>query len=185
MGTPGSPKPVRYFASIIYQAPVNIPEVEKKLILHLGGILSKTDPKPFLHTTYYEKEMGGNLLRCFILFQSLRSREELPSIKLMTNDLEAAMSIQGRRTFNIDPGYLSLEQVILATTKGYAHRIYLNRGIYGDLTLMYTNGTFGPLPWTYPDYGGNEILSMLNYWREGYKGDLRNWSGSEKAPPTT
>lgn len=185
MGTPGLPKPVRYFASIIYQAQVNIPEVEKKLISDLGDILIKTDPNPFLHTTYYEKEMGGNLLRYFILFRPLRNRDELPTIKLTTNDLEAAMSLQGRRTFNIDPGYLSLEQVILATTKGYAHRIYLNRGIYGDLTLMYANGTFGPLPWTYPDYGGNEILSMLNCWREDYKGDLRNMPRSEITPPTT
>jgi hypothetical protein len=176
MGTVGTPKPVRYFVSIIYRPIGNITWVENSLTAHLGGILSKTNPEPFLQTTYYQKEMGTNLLRYFILFKPLGEREELSSIKLMTNELEATTSLSGRRIFNIDPGYLSLEQVVLATTKGYAHRIYLGKGIFGDLTLMYTNGTFGSLPWTYPDYGGIEIISMLNCWREVYKGDIRGGS---------
>ena len=182
MGIPGSPKPVRYFTSIIYQPQGNIQEVEDKLIAHLGPIASETDSKPFSQTTYYEKEMGNNLLRRFILFKPLERREELPAVKLMTNNLEEVTSVEGRRTFNIDPGYLSLEQVILATTKGYSHRIYLDKGIFGDLTLIYTNGTYGSLPWTYPDYGSSKIISMLNSWREDYKEDLRARSVSGKTP---
>jgi hypothetical protein len=184
MGIPGSPKPVRYFASIIYQTSGDIREVEEKLMSHLGPILTKTDSKPFSQTNYYAKEMGDNLLRRFILFKTLRRREELPFVKLITNNLEKDTSVNGRRTFNIDPGYLSLEQVILATTKGYTHRIYLDKGIFADLTLIYTNGTYGSLPWTYPDYGGHEIISMVNCWRDKYKEDLRGWSGSGKTPPT-
>lgn len=176
MGIPGSPKPVRYFVSIIYQTPGNIQQVEDDLVVQLGPILVKTDSKPFSQTTYYEKEMGNNLLRRFILFKSLRKRGDLPSVKLMTNELEKNTSVNGRRTFNIDPGYLSLEQVILATTKGYTHRIYIEKGIFADLTLIYTNGTYGSLPWTYPDYGSHDILSMLNCWRENYKKDLRDLS---------
>jgi hypothetical protein len=185
MGIPGSLKPVRYFVSIIYQALGDILGVEDMLVSHLGPIVSKTDSKPFSQTTYYEKEMGNKLLRRFILFKPLRGREELPAVKLMTNDLEAATSADGRRTFNVDPGYLSLEQVILATTKGYSHRIYLDKGIFGDLTLIYINGTYGSLPWTYPDYGGTELISMLNCWRENYKRDLKDWSGSGKTPRAT
>lgn len=150
-----------------------MPEVEDKLITLLGEILSRTDPVPFLHTTYYEREMGTGLLRYFLLFKPLRDREELPSVKLITNDIEANMSEGGRRTINIDPGYIALEQVVLATTKGFAHRIYLGQGIFGDLTLMHAAGTYKPLPWTYPDYGSAEMISMLKCWREEYKKDLR------------
>ncbi len=176
MGIPGSLKPVRYFASIIYQTLGNIQQVEDDLVAQLGPILVKTDSEPFSQTTYYEKEMGNDLLRRFILFKSLRKREDLPSVKLMTNELEKNTSVNGRRTFNIDPGYLALEQVILATTKGYTHRIYIDKGIFADLTLIYTNGTYGSLPWTYPDYGSHGIISMLNCWRENYKKDLRDLS---------
>lgn len=182
MGTPGNPKPVRFFTSIIYQEDGQSPEVDKRLTTLLGDILSRTVPAPFLHTNYYEKEMGAGLLRYFLLFQPFYDRTELPSVKLRTNDIETAMSKQGRRTVNIDPGYLSLEHVVLGTTKGYSHRIYLDRGIYGDLTLMYTSGTFGSLPWTYPDYGSADLISMLNRWREEYRADLRGGSVPETSP---
>jgi hypothetical protein len=182
MGIPGSPKPVRYFVSIIYQEGMKAPEIENNLIANLGNILSRTNPMPFLQTTYYEKEMGKGLMRYFLLFKPLRTREELPSVKLMTNDIEVNTSEEGRRTINIDPGYISLEQVILATTKGYAHRIYLGKGVFGDLTLVYTNGTFESLAWTYPDYGSVEMISMLNCWREEYKADLRGGSVPGNTP---
>jgi len=70
---------------------------------------------------------------------------------------------------NIDPGYIALEHVILATTKGYAHRIYLKNGIYADLTLIYRDGTYRPLDWTYPDYAEKDTISLFNRWRDYYK----------------
>jgi hypothetical protein len=182
MGTPADPKPVRFFVSLIYRENGQMSEIENKLISFLGEILSRTDSVPFLQTTYYEREMGSGLLRYFLLFKPLRAREELPPIKLMSNELEANMSNGGKRTINIDPGYIALEQVILATTKGFAHRVYLCKGIFADLTLIYTKRTFGPLPWTYPDYGSAEMISMLNCWRETFKTDLRGEFLHEKPP---
>ncbi len=182
MGTPVDLRPVRFFVSIIYQENGQMPEIENNLISLFGEILSRTDIAPFLHTSYYEREMGSGLLRYFLLFKPLMSREKLPSLKLKTNEFEKKMSVGGKRIINIDPGYIALEQVILATTKGYTHRIYLGQGIYADLTLIYTGGSFGPLPWTYPDYGGPEIISMLNRWREEYKADLRGGFLHEKSP---
>lgn len=173
MGTPVDPKPVRFFVSLICQETVQMPEIENKLFSFFGETLLRTEPAPFLHTAYYEREMGSGLLRYFLLFKPLGAREQLPFLKIMTNELEANTSERGKRTINIDPGYITLEQVILATTKGFTHRIYLGKGIFADLTLIYTNGTFGPLPWTYPDYGGTKMISMLNSWREEYKADLR------------
>lgn len=173
MGTPAEPRPVRFFVSIIYQENGHMSEIENNLVTLFGEILSRTSPSPFLHTKYYEREMGPGLMRYFLLFRPLRTREELPSIKLKTNEYETAASIEGKRIVNIDPGYITLEQVILATTKGYTHRVYLGKGIYADLTLIYTGGSFGSLPWTYPDYGSPETISMLNNWRDEYKADLR------------
>jgi hypothetical protein len=187
MGTPGIPKPVRFFTSVISRDEKEIDRVKERLTDFLGDIEGMTVPGPFLHTSYYGREMGEGLLRCFFLFKPLLERERLGSIKLKTNEIEARLSVEGRRTVNIDPGYISLEQVVLATTKGFTHRLYLGDGIFGDLTLMFSDGTFRPLPWTYPDYGSSELISLFNAWRDRYKVLLRhgiNGAGSSRRKQT-
>jgi hypothetical protein len=173
MGTAKTPKPVKLFASIIFRGEESLHKVEEKLAPVIGKIQEKTATMPFSHTAYYEKEMGKNLDRCLILFEPLFQREILPEIKLKANETESFLLMDGKRTANIDPGYISLEHVVLATTKGFAHRVYLGQGIYADLTLMYQNRTFKPLEWTYPDYGGEEFISIFNGWRNYLKEMLK------------
>jgi hypothetical protein len=62
---------------------------------------------------------------------------------------------------NLDPGLLTPENFILATGKNFSHRVYLGNGVFADLTLVYRNGGFHPLPWTYPDYASEEVRSLL------------------------
>ena len=83
------------------------------------------------------------------------------------------MSGDGRRTVNIDPGYICLERLVLATGKNYTHRIYLSRGIYADLTLVFHRQSFRTLPWTYPDYADPSAVEVFNALRERYKAQLR------------
>jgi hypothetical protein len=64
---------------------------------------------------------------------------------------------------------LTLGNFVLATGKNNAHRIYLQDGIFADLTLIYRSGTYHPLEWTYPDYADNGLISILNRLREHYK----------------
>jgi hypothetical protein len=173
MGNPHIPKSVKYFASLIFRNQISLYEAKGELASFIGTIEESTDLVPFLHSTYYDKEMGGYLQRLFVLFEPLLHRDLLPEIKLKTNEIEKLLSANGKRTINIDPGYIALEHVILATTKGYSHRVYLTRGIYADLTLMYHNGTYKALDWTYPDYREKETISMMNRWRESYKGKLK------------
>ena len=69
---------------------------------------------------------------------------------------------------NIDPGYIAKAHLILATGKGYSHRPYLRDGIYADLTLIYCNKAFQSLPWTYPDYAGEEMIGIFTRIRDKY-----------------
>jgi len=125
-------------------------------------------PAPFDYTDYYVKEFGGSLIRRFVAFERLIRPESLPEIKQWTNALEGRLSAEGQRRVNIDPGYLAKAHLILATGKGYTHRPYLRDGIYADLTLTYRDKAFHPLPWTYPDYAGGEVIAMLSRIREKY-----------------
>ncbi|MBN1382969.1 MAG: DUF4416 family protein [Deltaproteobacteria bacterium] len=127
-----------------------------------------SSPIPFDYTSYYAAEMGLPLLRRYVSFENLVKPESLPDIKSATNELEDRYSINSRRTVNIDPGYLGHANLILATGKGYTHRPYLRDGIYADLTLIYQNGTFQSLSWTYPDYAAPETIAMFNKIRARY-----------------
>ena len=58
----------------------------------------------------------------------------------------------GDRRVNVDPGYVSALQMVLATTKPLPQAIYLRDGVYAVVELIYRDGAFAALPWTYPDY---------------------------------
>ena len=111
-------------------------------------------------------------------FEPLISPGELVGVKLWTNGLEAKYlnKLRGRKV-NIDPGYLAASKFILATGKDYTHRIYLGEGIYGDLTLIFKKGTFAALPWTYPDYGSQPLIGLLNLLRKRYVWQMKKTRG--------
>ncbi len=129
----------------------------------------------FSFTNYYADEMGERLLRKFLSFESLIDPGILKDIKHWTNSLERELSLHygpPSRPINLDPGYLSLSKVILATTKDYSHRLYLGDGIYGEITLHYQEKKFSPLPWTYPDYRTLEYINFFQKMRNIYKTQL-------------
>lgn len=115
----------------------------------------------FDYTDYYCAEMGENLVRRFLAMEKLIRPEELPDIKLATNGIEERTASTSQRKINIDPGYISTANLILATGKSYTHRPYLRDGIYADLTLVYQGKKFRSLPWTYPDYADEKQLMMF------------------------
>ena len=128
---------------------------------------------PFDYTSYYEQEMGAPLFRRLLAFKSLIEQLDLASVKLITNHLEDQYMRNGRRRVNIDPGYLSYERFVLASGKNFIHRIYIGQKIYADLTLIYQQGAYQKLPWTYPDYADRPITSFLAQARAKYAVDLK------------
>lgn len=135
----------------------------------------------FEFTAYYAAEMGAPLSRRVIAFRRRVPQEALAEIKLATGELEGLRAREGRRTVNLDPGILLPERVVLATGKPAAHRIYLGSGIYADLALVYREGAFRPLPWTYPDYAGMPLRGFLEAVRARHLFDRRetaSWSAA-------
>ena len=122
-----------------------------------GTLALESERFPFeTFTDYYESTMGKTLPKCLWAFETLISPNTLPKIKCLTNEWEtefkAFADCSFERPLNIDPGYVDLGKLILASTKDHAHRIYLSDGIYAETTLIFTQKRWKPLPWTYPDY---------------------------------
>jgi len=174
MGKIRQPQQVKLFASVIFHDDVDLLDVFSRLRTAIGPVEEQTEPAVFTHTTYYDKEMGEGLRRFFVLFAPLFDRAVLPDIKRATNEIEELFARSGNRMVNIDSGYIALEHVILATTKGYAHRVYLGKGIHADLTLMFNSGSYRILQWTYPDYAEPQTIALFNRWRELCRQSLRD-----------
>lgn len=174
MGKPKEPEPAKLFMSFIALEDESFHRGVEVLRSTFGETDTLSERFPFDFTDYYAREMGGPLFRHFMTFERLIPVSSLPDVKLATNQLEEKFArSDGARRINIDPGYICLEHVVLATTKGYTHRPYLRDGIYADLTFIYRNKSFQPLEWTYPDYRQEVVITLFNRSREKYLEDLR------------
>jgi hypothetical protein len=137
-----------------------------------GGIDLFSEVRVFDFTPYYGKEMGRPLFRRWAFFKDLVPQDHLTGIKIQALELEEQWLHQGKRRLNIDPGLITAERLVLSTGKNYSHRLYLGQGIFGDLTLIFNQGSFQPLPWTYPDYREEGAIGLFNRVREKYLRDI-------------
>lgn len=126
-----------------------------------GKILFQSNILHWEYSDHYSKELGSRIYRNFIFFDEIIDPSTLADIKLLTNDIEAIYSQNGKRRINLDPGYITLAKVVLASTKNYSHRIYLGKGIYAELALFYKNQQFIAMPYTYKDYKNQDNLIMF------------------------
>ncbi|MFC1839964.1 DUF4416 family protein [Thermodesulfobacteriota bacterium] len=177
MSTPNESDKVKLFSSIFSAEKELIDKVIEQLVTLFGEPDIISPWLLFDRTRYYEREMGWPLHRRFIVFRDFIAPEDIVEAKLETNKIESKYSNESKRRINIDPGYVSMERLVLATGKNYTHRIYLSQGIYADLTLVFNKGTFKPLEWTYRDYSDPDSIDFFNNEREKYKNQLRGIEG--------
>jgi hypothetical protein len=121
-----------------------------------GPIADESQPLDFVETDYYAATMGHGLKKQFWALARPFDPARLPETKLQTNAWEkeyAQLMVHDEpRPLNLDPGYITPAKLVLASTKDHAHRVYLDRGIYAEVTLHFQHGAWRPWPWTFPDY---------------------------------
>ena len=124
-------------------------------------------------TSYYEKEMGAGLKKQFWITQGIYDPATLSKTKLQSNEWETDLAISlnhpEKRPVNIDPGYITLTKLVLASAKDRAHRIYLADGIFAEECLYYLDHRWQARPWTYPDYQRADFQAFFVQAREFLK----------------
>ena len=128
----------------------------------------------FDSTDYYQEEMGSGLYRIFLSLKGLYPVEQSVSLKNETNSWENEWKEAGKRTLNLDPGYLDFHKVVLLSGKEGPQKIYLGGGIWADLNLIRKAGRFEALPWTFPDLRESRYHSFFERVRENLKLDLKS-----------
>jgi len=175
MSSPQSPLPAKLVIGIFTAQSKIIENLVAELASRFGQIDLVSPWMNFNFTAYYEPEMGSPLIRRMFVFKPLIAQADLSAIKLATNQIERQYSQKGRRRVNIDPAYMLRERFVLASGKNFSHRLYIGKGIYADVTLIYKKGSFEKLPWTYPDYSDADMLRFLEQVRNKYILDVK-WS---------
>jgi hypothetical protein len=171
-----TPSPIKLFCGLI-GSDESIARAVELLVPYFGDIDCESPIIPFEFTGYYRAEMGERLRRKWIGFGELKKRSYLAPAKDVTVQIEGELSKDGQRTVNIDPGYVDNAQVVLATTKNFAHRIYIGMGYYAEVTMIYKDKDFQSLEWTYADYISQAGLDFFRHARNIYHGQVR--PGSE------
>lgn len=124
-------------------------------------------------TTYYNAEMGEDLRKTLVAFAPLADPSELADWKIQSNGWEQqyidATDFEQARPLNLDPGYVTLAKLVLATTKDRDHRVYLRDGMLAEVTMSFSRGDWKSHPWTYPDYQIPISQEFLNAAREKLK----------------
>jgi len=171
------PKPAKLIMSMIASEECLFSQYKDILTSKFGNVDLKSNIQPFNFTDYYEKEFGKKLIQMLFSFSILIKQDELAEIKGITNDLETNFISENikkntpyqKRKINLDPGYLTLNKYVLASTKNGPSRIYLKEGIYAEITLRFINKSFIPCEYTYPNYKTDEYINFLKLVRQKYK----------------
>jgi hypothetical protein len=136
-----------------------------------GPLIAASDVFAFDQTDYYAPTMGAGLKKVLLAFENLIDPAQLVDIKHQTNRWEdeyrQTHAWPEPRPLNLDPGYLTEAKLVLATTKDRNHRLYLDRGIYAEVTLHYQRSRgWCAHDWTYADYRSPAYHPFLDRCRE-------------------
>ena len=173
MGEIHEPKPVLLLIAVSSRYDEALAWAEECTVAEFGPLRLKSEAFDFTETDYYESTMGSGLKKQFLALEQLIDPGDLAAIKIRTNGWEAEYAALGRhaesRPLNLDPGYLTLAKLVLASTKDHAHRLYLGRGIYAEFTLQFRDGQWQACPWTYPDYRRADYQEFFSRCREAMR----------------
>jgi hypothetical protein len=118
--------------------------------------------------------MGPALQRKFLAFERVADAGALADWKLAANTLEGQLRERlapadaslPARPINIDPGYITASKLVLASTKDFAHRLYLRDGIFGEITLAYRGSEWVSHQFTFPDFKSGLYDAFLRQVRD-------------------
>lgn len=179
MGHPHSPRLVTPLVAMLSGDTAYFEAARKPLEALFGPVELQSQLYGFNKTEYYDASMGKGLQRQFFTFKQLADPAGLVDWKLAANKLEdelkAALHIlQVERPVNLDPGYLTGAKLVLASTKDFAHRIYLRDGIFAEITMGFRGDSWVSHDFTFPDFKSGMYDDFLKKARDWHLRKVKN-----------
>lgn len=156
---------VKHITGILYPDQEWLEWTLQAIVPLWGEVERISEPYPFDHTDYYA-EINPNLFRRFISFKGLQPADLL--VKWKTDACRIESDSGPMRKINLDPGYINGARMVLASTKDHAHRIYINNGIFAEVTMRYRFKKWVSFDYTFPDFSSGIydefFTSVRNDW---------------------
>jgi len=160
------PRPVKLIVGILASDERCLAAAREGVLGALGPADLFSEVWAFDQTDYYADELGPRVLRQFVSIEQLIDPGDLADVKHRTNEMErqlaATLAMPFPRPVNLDPGVVEPSKLILASTKNFAHRIYIGRKMYAEVTLVFDKGQWRLLPYTFPDYKRPEYHAFFS-----------------------
>lgn len=170
MGSVHAPSPVLLLVAAFSRHEAALDWGRQRVADAWGPIGLASPAFAFQETAYYEPSMGAGIRKCFWACQEPIDPARLAELKLEANRWEEEYARLGRheepRPLNLDPGYITPAKLVLASTKDHAHRVYLQQGIYAEVTLYYKHRAWQARDWTFPDYRRADYQAFFNECRD-------------------
>jgi hypothetical protein len=172
------PPPGRVILSIIFASLDALADALKVVEKRFGPVQYETIEIPCSDASLYGEEMGDRLSRRLFSFERLVSRDSLVEIKAACHKIEPLFADHVGdylfRTVNIDPGIISVDNLVMASHRGYNHRIYLKDGVFAEVALVYSEERFKRLPWTHPDFCHDDAIDFFLRVRNSFESNAES-----------
>ena len=176
MGETRLPRMVTPLVAMLAQQSAHFALARPALEQVFGAVELESPLYNFDKTAYYDEEMGQHLKRLFYTFKPLADPARLADWKLRTNALELELKTRivaladtvtcPMRPINLDPGYITGAKLVLASTKDFAHRLYLRDGIFAEITMGFRGSGWVSHDFTFPDFRSGMYDAFLKKARD-------------------
>lgn len=174
-----TPLPVKYIVAVLFRERRWLDAAKREITARWGGMDFEGDDHLFDVTGYYTPEMGSPLSRRLLAFETLYCPTLIVEMKLQCNAIEAELADNGKRRVNLDAGYLDHNKYLLASAKEAGQKVYLDRGIYADLSGRYKGGKYRPFEWSFPDFRDGRYDRELLAIRKLYLEQIKKYRNSD------
>jgi hypothetical protein len=147
--------------TILFNTDENYNLAINKLIQTFGQIKTKSHIYNFTFSNYYEKEMGKNLKKQILIFKKQINKLDLIKIKQQTTEIEKQLATNNNRNVNLDPGYLSEKEFVLASNKPKSWKQKLDETTHAHTILTFNNNQIKQFHHTFPEFKDKEIRAFL------------------------
>ena len=175
------PKPVKLLCGILACDAPALDAARRLLIETLGAADCVSEVWPFDMTAYYAEQAGPAILRQFVSFSDPVDPGCLAAVKHTANRLERQLAAELQRPWprpvNFDPGLIEPSKLVLASTKNFAHRVYIGDRMYAEVTMIYVRGTWQTFPFTFPDFKSGRYDAFLSTVRRRLTEQLKDITG--------
>ncbi len=151
----------KLFMAVMYASDELFDSAKADLVAKYGDVRAESNAYNFDFTGYYDDEMGSGLKKKLLVFEKEVSKQDLESVKFFITEVEEKYSDLGNRSVNIDPGYISSDELVLATWKGKSFKEKISDKIWVHKVLEFEGDKVKEFFHTFADYKLKENQDFL------------------------